>query len=260
MLDARTRQPLEGAEVELSLDGAVADEGFDRRRVTAKAAGFDFPFVRPGVAWLLVYRDTQSKLPYVVRLDIGRAGWQGAPIRLPAEVRIEGRIKPVPADGKIQLRGTRPGVGSVNAPVRADGAFVLEDIPPGPVWLSGFLLDYYARTIHFAGREVPVILWRTELIVPEAESAQLEISLSNDTGAVRGRVLDRRDSPVAQASVVLQSMPPKMPPISNQTGNFHAEKLPPGEYRMWACAGREDRVKVEAKATATATLRACDEP
>lgn len=139
VLDARTRQPLEGAEVELSLDGVGADEGFDRRRVTAKSAAFDFPFVRPGVAWLLVYRSAQSKLPYVVRLDIGRAGWQGAPIRLPAEVRIEGRLNPTAIkDAKIELRGTRPGAGTVNAAVQADGTFAVDGIPPGPILLSAY--------------------------------------------------------------------------------------------------------------------------
>lgn len=100
----------------------------------------------------------------------------------------------------------------------------------------------------------------TELVVPEAETVQLELEVSNATGAVQGRVLDHKDNLVPQALVMMEPMLPKPPSISDQTGSFRAEKVPPGEYRMWVCQGRDERVKVEASVTANVTLRACDAP
>lgn len=259
LIDQESRQPLTTADVELRPEiGGLTDEGFGRRPARSGSAAFVFSYTRPGRHSLLVYRgESKSELPYVVPLDVGRAGLSGSRLSIPRFGRIAGRVHPTPPPrSEVALLGPAVGMGRQTAPLSPDGTFVFDDVPPGPLRFEGEFPGFFIKAVRFSGRDIVLSSWLHDLIMPEALSTGLEVTISNRTGAITGRVIDDKDEPVPQHRV-------KVSPYrfgtttTDQAGAFSVDALAPGDYVVSACDGREEHVRVEAGAQAAVSLRTC---
>jgi hypothetical protein len=173
-------------------------------------------------------------------------------VTLAGGIRVSGRI--TTRRGRDRLDGAEVTLFAPSGPIRArtdrDGAFQLEDVPPGVMRLA-------AAHPGFAKVEQSV---RVE---PPAHdrAVQLEPIDLAEGGIVEGQVVDGRGDPVAGARVATGSIPTplpvgKLPPgivLTNRQGEFKIEELPEGDVIVEAYAPDRGRGRAAARVAAGRT-------
>jgi hypothetical protein len=183
-------------------------------------------------------RATHGEMSGRVIIDAG-SGDLDVKIPLVPPTTVSGRVSIV-GGGAANLSGlgvtlrTIPNI-QFTSPVAADGQFRIEAVIPGDYQVSlpltGVLQNAYVKSI-------PEGLLRVEGTEPVPP---LEIAVSLNAASVKGRVMNTRQEPVSQATVVV--LPPGQPPFrpdryavftTGPSGQFEFRGLPPGQYRIFA--------------------------
>jgi hypothetical protein len=183
-------------------------------------------------------RATHGEMSGRLIIDAG-SGDLDVKIPLVPPTTVSGRVSIVDG-GAANLSGLRvtlrttPNI-QFTSPVAADGQFRVEGVIPGDYQvalpLTGILQNAYVMSI-------PEGLLRVEGTEPVPP---LEIGISLSAASLKGRVLNSRQEPVTQATVVI--LPPGQPPFrsdrvavftTSASGQFELRGLPPGEYRVFA--------------------------
>jgi protocatechuate 3,4-dioxygenase beta subunit len=148
--------------------------------------------------------------------------WREADEDTPEIAQAAGGYGEVSKDGtlKAQLMGR----GNVRVLVTANGS-------------NEGLEDYYTKSVTLGGRDVT----DTGFSIATARSAPVEIIISRDGARVVGQALDAKDTPIANATVVLvpeQSRRDQMDAYattkSDQKGHFDFRGVRPGNYTVYA--------------------------
>jgi hypothetical protein len=137
--------------------------------------------------------------------------------------------------------------GSTEARVNSDGSFEMRNVPAGYYHLmvvssDTSLHDYIGKSINLGGKDVGDSGFRIE-----GGSYALDIIVSANGAAIEGNVVDAKDQPVPDASVVVipDAKRLKRPDLYQQAtsdghGHFKIAGLNPGEYTVLAFEDLED--------------------
>lgn len=133
-------------------------------------------------------------------------------------------------------------VGSEQGRVKADGSFELQNVSPGTYTVtvaggSGSFRDYFLKKVIAAGRDVT----DTGLIVPGGAAFSMNVIVSPAAASVLGTVLDDKNQPVGNATVVAVPDPAHQGQLeryqqamTDQRGHFTLRGLTPGAYTVFA--------------------------
>jgi hypothetical protein len=264
----------ERKEIELVVPGArdpitveVVDEsgaGVDGAQVALSSLAADAPLRKTlftGRDGRAVFGDAAG-LP--VRVSVSRRGLApqvkdvaSAPatlrLTLAGGIRVSGTV--TTRRGRDRLDGAEVTLFAPSGPIRArtdrDGAFQLEDVPPGVMRLA-------AAHPGLAKVEQSV---RVEPPAHADRTIQLEPIDLAEGGIVEGQVVDGRGDPVAGARVATGLIPTplpagKLPPgvvLTNRHGEFKIEELPEGDVIIEAYAPDRGRGRASARVAAGRT-------
>jgi hypothetical protein len=281
LMDMAGREPISNAAVQLT---SVVDGPRDPlwRRATLADGSFRFSLIQPGAYTLEVFRSDLTPLPYVVPLEIGKAGAEDQPVSIPPFPRLRGDIQ---RDPKLQWTGSaavrivhRSGV-SITSEMRSDGSFEFESVPPGDYTFDVQTRNLRARgdgarrfsagAIRFGGQNA---LHRT-VTVAESGNPPLEVQLTDEPAGISGSVVEDGATTGARYVVSVATVPQRrgFAPLAVATPGFQFPDLGPGDYDVTArrgniSSGMADlnkscdetrRVTVREGAVTTITLHPC---
>jgi hypothetical protein len=128
--------------------------------------------------------------------------------------------------------------------VDAEGNFALQGVSPSrydPA-ISGLPDSFYLKSVRFENQETA----NTGFDVTGPGRYRLELVFSGDGAQVEGVVLDSKDRPAAQATVVLipadRAARLYKSTTTAQNGQFALKAIPPGKYRLYAWEGVEQGI------------------
>ncbi|HVI84480.1 MAG TPA: carboxypeptidase regulatory-like domain-containing protein [bacterium] len=276
------REPLSGAHVQLA--GAVSEVADSLwRKHPANADGtFRFSLLQPGAYTLAVFRPDISPLPYLVPIEIGRAGVEDREVAIPPFTRLEGRIQLRAPEthwmnsAAVTLRHHTGG--TLASQIQSDGTFDFDGVPAGEFFIDVRLNNLRTRGDSTRRYTVGAIRFgsqsgfRKPVTVAENGNPPIEIQLSDEPAGIAGRVIS--DAEHASYLVTVASLAPRRPAglmIASTPPEFQFPDLAPGDYEVTArrYAGLKEalqpggscdesvRVTVRDGAVSTITLRPC---
>lgn len=147
---------------------------------------------------------------------------------LDASVTVSGRVIRADGSGVPDVSINAMSTGGLNTTTGPDGAFTLEELPPGPVTLLAMKVSDYIR----------------EMVSVEAPAANVEIKIPAG-GTVRGRVLEKGSKkPVTDFRVgpsgerrgagMRMIMPANLQPVRSDDGSFEIANVPAGPTEIVA--------------------------
>lgn len=242
VLDARTEQPVPGAQV-WAEEGWLSEESASPVTRADGEGRFELVGVEPepasgdpGAVWCLVSAGADG---YVGQRFEAHAWQENEERSYWAELRL------VPASARLQGRVLFPDAHGAPARVWAvdgraqfffrvtDGAFELEPLSPGK-------LELFLLTDENAPAEARAAL-RTSLELAEGETRQAEFALARADAVIRGRVLDLHDRPVrgARAGLSLNMYTERLAfgtedreVTTDAAGRFEFRSTFPGRYHL----------------------------
>jgi protocatechuate 3,4-dioxygenase beta subunit len=137
-------------------------------------------------------------------------------------------------------RGMGPRAGTYSSPVKKDGSFVIEDVPPGE-WLLNFNpseAGLFEKSVLLGDKE---FLYKL-LEIPPGSDAPLSIVLSSNTGIVSGEI-DAGDTGggAKRAGILLEPIGKwhtlarfYYSALADDKGKFKVNGVAPGEYKIFA--------------------------
>jgi hypothetical protein len=207
------------------------------RTANEKDGSFEFTGVMPG-PYMLVARtiEQQAAIPIDVRNDtLGMRIFLGSGFRIPVKVHIDGHG---PEDDPeldtlyFNVRG-EPAIQGIETEVYSpfpDGHFTLDLLardyklelnrPPG----------YYIKSMTLGGSD---ILRQGGLHVSGSSDAPLEILVAKDTGSVQGTTGGKVATVVLVPDAARRNQRTLYQSVKIG-GSFHFEKVPPGDYKLFA--------------------------
>ena len=244
------------ANILLYPDSIVSGSGtVMQTRSSLPDGNFGFDGVLPGAYNLLVsIAEGVHTSAWAQRLVlVGPAGADGlvispnSTVSLTARIRVDGggdlskmRVALLP----LYSSGTR-----YSPPVRTDGTFNIEHLPPGKyrVQFAGTPAGYYLKVLRCGDQDVSGHI----VDLSAGGPAELEALLSLKAGSVSGIVVFREsDSPASEMRVVLipQEKERRLDlsayptAITDESGKFAIRDVVPGEYRAFAWESMADNV------------------
>jgi protocatechuate 3,4-dioxygenase beta subunit len=220
----------------------------------AKDGNFEIRGVAPGSYTITVMRSTGETAQVthqdleVVAADVNNlrlVPMQGSQIH--GQLQIENSRRSDVSQLAVLLRpkgGNDNGavVGSEQGRVKADGSFELQNVSPGTYMVtvaggSRSLRDYFLKKVIAAGRDVT----DTGLVVPSGAAFSMNVIVSPAAASILGTVLDDKNQPVGNATVVAVPDPSHQGQLdryqqamSDQRGHFTLHGLSPGSYTVFA--------------------------
>lgn len=283
LIDMAGREPISNAAVQLT---SVVDGPRDplwARRATLDDGSFRFSLIQPGAYTLEVFRSDLTPLPYVVPVEIGKAGAEDKPVSIPPFPRLQGVIQM--RDPKLQWTGSaavrivhRSGV-SITSQMRPDGSFEFESVPPGE-----YRFDVQTRNLRARGDEARrfsagairfggLNALNRAVAVGESGNPPLEVQLTDEPAGISGSVVEDGAAASVRYVVTVVAVPAQrgFTPLAIATPGFQFPDLGPGDYELTARRGNISsgmidlskacdetrRVTVREGAVATITLRPC---
>jgi len=224
----------------------LQQRGPNRGAVNARPANitpdghFDVRGVTPGSYMLATdYWEAGSRLTARVPVEVGSSDVDGIAVHLEPGLSINGTVRVESATGKtlpnqtwaLNLRSSDQNIGGGQLKWGKDlTTFTIADTTPGSYRLEGVPPPpFYIKSAIMGGRDMT----REEL--PVAQAAELEIVLSDDSGAVEGTVQDTDGQPPARATVMVmqEGRSPRSMPVGAD-GHFRVANLAPGDYKVYA--------------------------
>ena len=227
----------DGVTVTLSPANGIAKKIVSIKGDTSNAA-FEFADVVPGTYELAAFNIYGRA---VVPLDVRNADLLGTRIvlganfRIPAQVRIEGHPPgndPVLETLYFNVRPDIPVVGlepEVYSPF-ADGHFIVEALKRD-YWIE-FARgdDYYIKAITLDGVDV----LNQGLRVMSSSDRPMEVVVDNHFGAVQGSAAAANATVVLVPDAARRNQRPLYKSVKATNGAFRFEKVPPGDYKLFA--------------------------
>uniref|UniRef100_Q01W65 Cna B domain protein n=1 Tax=Solibacter usitatus (strain Ellin6076) TaxID=234267 RepID=Q01W65_SOLUE len=239
------REPVSGVHVQLA--GVVAEAGDPLwRKHPANSDGtFRFSLLQPGAYTLAVFRPEISPLPYLVPVEIGKAGVEDRDIAIPAFARLEGRIQSRDPQARWMNSATvtlRHGTGAtLSSKIRTDGTFDFDDVPAGEFFIDVRLNNlrasgdssrrYTVSAVRFGAQSG----FRKPVTVAENGNPPIEIQLSDEPAGVSGRIVSDGEPGSFLVSVAnLATRRPAGLMIVSAPPEFQFPDLDPGDYEVTA--------------------------
>lgn len=247
-----TRIALGIAPVQTDLSGIQTDPKV--KLGMAPDGGFEFGQLVPGnyvlstQGGLMLNGKAYSDVPLVARRLIHISDRNidnlvlelGPPAEISGSFRIPGSDAPQ-AQMDIGLVAT-DGLGRGDTPAvqnQADGTFVIPAVSPNVyhVRIGKLAAGTYVKSIQFGGLDVT----RAPLDLTSGAGGKLDVVLSADAADVRGTV--RNEAGEASAGTAVTLWEADLPPgaadstktlVTDQSGGFRFQNLPPGDYRVAA--------------------------
>jgi hypothetical protein len=247
MVDGSAK-PLRGVHVSLTPRAPEGGYSFSDYggAVHNDSGDFEIRGVPPGPYNLSAFWNEGKRLLYGrVPVEVGNANLDGVIVVLDSPMTLAGRFH-VEGSNQFDLTGLglwlQPidnALGGGGAQVKADGAFVVENVYDGTyrVRVLGYPEEYYVKSAREGGSET----LESGLTISHSQPpAHLEIVLSPDGGRVDGSVLQEQ-RPVGGALVVLVPDLPRRDreemysmKATDALGRFSLLGLPPGEFKLFA--------------------------
>jgi hypothetical protein len=183
-------------------------------------------------------------------VDVGNTNVDGVTVvvdsglTLRGRVRLSSRVKLDLTHLSVYLRPAENYMEEASAQVKADGAFVLENIYDGTYRVNavGFPEEFYLQSVRLAGAD---ILGPGLTVSSNSPLGNLDVVLSKDGGRLEGVVL-KDQQPAGGAIVVLVPEPPNRgrddlysSKTTDLLGRFSLLGLPPGDFKLFAFEPRE---------------------
>lgn len=159
-------------------------------------------------------------------------------VTIPGRVAVEGQEKPSLQQARVFLMNSElSGIGGGMEPVEEDGTFTLTNILPGKyrVQVIHQVTNGYLKRVSVGGREVG----DGDFEVEAGSAPEIAVLISPKGGQLTGTVTGK-DGRIAGATVLLvperskESSLSYRPVTCNQNGEFTAQGLAPGEYKVFA--------------------------
>ncbi len=266
LVEMAGREPMVDPDVQLlSAVPGTPDPLWRRHRVDSDG-GFRFSLLQPGSYTLAIYR-AGHQLPYLVPIELGKAGLDEMMVPVPSFPRIQGTVSL--RDPKLQWQGSasvhlihRSPAASEVTGLKSDGTFEFEGVPPGE-YTVGFqsrnLRLTSDRTRNLSARELRFGTQtglRKPITVAEAGNPGLEIELSDEPAGIAGKVIDDG----ARGGNYLVRVTPVVlrrggfPAATSAAPDFQFPELAPGDYEVtaWRFAPRSELANIFAS-------KGCDE-
>ena len=258
VINGASGQPARNANIFLMPRGQVGFgpglfENFRNRNINEQGM-FEIRGVVPGSYDLIgVLNDRNNRMSARVPLEIGDSDVQNVSLvispgfSVPGRITIEGRQANANNQDISRIRvalgpksaGLPFAFNSPPAPVQADGTFTLQQIVPDDYRLNvtGMPRNSYVKTARLGGIDV----LGTGLRVDRQPNGQLEILIGTDTGAADGTVVNEKQEPAVNVTVVLVPDPGQRnrtdlyrTTSTDALGRFHVEGIAPGDYKAFA--------------------------
>jgi hypothetical protein len=161
-------------------------------------------------------------------------------IEISGRVRVEG-TQPV-ANGagqnvqpRILLRPTDQGSGASNTTTNPDGTFTIRNVTPGTYQVTAMNMpNAYLSSIRYEGQDVT---W-SPITIGSGAAGTIEAVFKTDGAKLSGIVRDEKGDPLTDARLTLWASTTKSgyvtTAMTDRTGTFRFQNLPPGEYRVAA--------------------------
>jgi hypothetical protein len=221
VVDATTRDPIPGIEVELCpRDDPYSDTTFERRPLGERGS-FRFELIQPARYRLLLFRGGGEQLPYVVPLDVGPKGTLEEVIMMPANARIETRIK-LPDDAAeppeslvVVLDPRITGIPPREILFQRNGSKSIEGVPPGSYRIAvkwdgagSRPKDWYVSGLWLGSEDAT----HSRALVVAGAIVPLAIEISGSGGRIAGRVVNSQ--PRMQMALFVTVSPADQPMMS----------------------------------------------
>jgi protocatechuate 3,4-dioxygenase beta subunit len=229
------------------------DEVFSAAEVD-KDGNFEIRGVAPGSYTITVMRSTGEAAQVshqdleVVASDVN--GLRLVPVQasqIHGQLQIENARRLDLSQLAVLLRpknGDNSGVviGPEQGRVKPDGSFELKDVSPGTYTVtiaggSSSQRDYFLKKVVAGGRDVT----DTGLVVPGGAAFSMSVIVSPSGPAILGTVLDDKNQPVGNATVVAvpdsahrEQLDRYQQAMTDQHGHFTLRGLSPGSYTLFA--------------------------
>jgi hypothetical protein len=201
-------------------------------------SSFQFSDIIPGT-YTLIASNIYGRA--AVPLDVRNADILGTRIilganhRIPARVRIEGHppgddpeLEKVYFD--VRLDNPVPGLEAEVYSPFADGRFIVEALPRD-YWIDITRTpDYYIKSITHEGFDV----LNQGLHVMSSSDVPLEIVVDKRFGEVQGAAASPNVTVVLVPDAARRNQRPLYKSLRASNGAFHFEKIPPGDYKLFA--------------------------
>ena len=245
LVEMAGRKALFDADVQLM--GAVpgtADPLWRRHRVGTDG-GFRFSLLQPGSYTLAIYLGGHL-LPYIVPIQLGKAGADELDVPVPPFPQIQGTVSL--RDPKLHWQG----LGSVRlihrtsaseaASMKPDGSFEFASVPPGEytvelqsqnLRLTGDSTHkLFAKELHF-GTQTGM---RKPITIVENGNPPLDIELSGEPAGISGKVVESGARSSKYVVRVARAGPQRgrLSTLAITTDDFQFPELTPGDYEITA--------------------------
>jgi hypothetical protein len=268
LVEMAGRKALFDADVQLM--GAVPgtpDPLWRRHRVGADG-GFRFSLLQPGSYTLAIYC-AGHLLPYLVPIQLGKAGADGLDVPVPPFPQIQGTVRA--RDPKLQWQGfatvrlIHRSSASETASLKADGSFEFPSVPPGEytvelqsqnLRLNGDRTHkLFAREIHFGSQTA----LRKPITIVENGNPPIEIELSDEPAGIAGKVVESGATGGKYVVRVARAGPQRgsVAGLVIATDDFQFPELRPGDYEItaWHLVGGIGSVQTIGSPTCDETVK-----
>jgi 5-hydroxyisourate hydrolase-like protein (transthyretin family) len=254
VINSSTGQPAQNANVTLFAKGVRLRGGFGNSRVMDQQGGFEIRGVTPGSYDLVaVLNDPRNRMNLTARvpLEIGNADVDNVALvvspglAIPGKLIIEGTSSNSGDQDPRRMRlMLRPNGGiqlapSPAAPVQPDGSFTLQSVQLDSYRLSvtGMPQNAYVKTARLGATDV----LNEGLRIERQPAGVLEVVVSLNSGSLEGSVLNEKQEPSANVTIVLvpdaahrHRMDLYRTASSDALGRFKIQGIPPGDYKAFA--------------------------
>jgi len=266
--DVANHEPLTVATVRLSspIEGP-------RDPLWTRAAGADgtfrFSLIQPGAYTLTVFRSGITPLPYVIPIQVGKAGVDDLAIPVPAFPNIRGAIHFGDPQarwiGSAAIRVKHSSGVSVNCETKPDGTFEFENVPPGD-----YQFDVQARNlrlrpdiqrrvsasaVRFGGQNA----LRRTVAIAESGNPPIEVQFTDEPAGIRGSVVDSSATQGSKYLVYVDGVEAKRSNLNLMIASpdFQFPDVAPGEYEVTAIRAPNSNQAIASAALGTS--RSCEE-
>jgi hypothetical protein len=208
---------------------------------------FDIREALPGSYFLVA---TAGRLRGRVSIEVGDADIEdvvvtvGPGFDVPAQIRFEGSARtPGLSNFEVTLTPdpTVTGVAELQARPLSDGSLTLQNVMAGTYRVSVAIPEAFENSYVKTIRLGDVDVLNAGLNLTKPPEGRIEIILGSNAGAVEGRALEEQQQPSSNVTVVLVPDPARRsrPDLykavqSDVAGRFRFERLPPGDYKVFA--------------------------